>query len=283
MLRITDLKDPFLRRPFSFSQIFPPREMKKKPLDEGGVEICYQTVGRGTRLMTQLQEGQRVDLLGPLGNGFWLEEPSARVILVGGGIGVPPLLCWAQELRQRRLGKKRSAKAPEALPELIFLMGAKSKEKIVGAKECRKWGIEVRVATEDGSLGVKGMVTDLLERELMTGQHGAAALYACGPNPMLVQIAQVAEQFDTPCQVLLESRMACGVGACLGCTVKYREAREAGPPWNHSDADSRAADKGEEKESREGPIPMISEAPPFRYARVCKEGPVFDARKIFWD
>ncbi|NWF54127.1 MAG: hypothetical protein HXY45_04955 [Syntrophaceae bacterium] len=139
------------------------------------------------------------------------------------------------------------------------------------------------MATEDGSLGVKGMVTDLLERELMTGQHGAAALYACGPNPMLVQIAQVAEQFDRPCQVLLESRMACGVGACLGCTVKYREAREAGPSLTNSDPDSRVAEEGDEKENREGPIPMISETPPFRYARVCKEGPVFDARKIFWD
>ncbi|NWF54128.1 MAG: hypothetical protein HXY45_04960 [Syntrophaceae bacterium] len=129
MLRITDLKDPFLRRPFSFSQIFPPREVKKKPLDEGGVEICYQTVGRGTRLMTQLQEGQRVDLLGPLGNGFWLEEQSTRVILVGGGIGVPPLLCWAQALRQRGPGGKRSAKAPEASPELVFLMGPRVKKK----------------------------------------------------------------------------------------------------------------------------------------------------------
>jgi dihydroorotate dehydrogenase electron transfer subunit len=273
LLRITDLKDPFLRRPFSFSQIFPPLEVKKKPLDEGGVEICYQIVGRGTRLMTQLQEGQRVDLLGPLGNGFWPEDKCTRVILVGGGIGVPPLLAWARELRKKGPGKKRSGKAPEGSPELVFLMGAKGKEKIMGVEECRKWGIEVQVATEDGSLGVKGMVTDLLERELMTGQHAATALYACGPNPMLVQIAQVAEQFDRPCQVLLESRMACGVGACLGCTVKYREERE---PSQHSDLSNQDSPAGEEGEE-------ISETPAFRYARVCKEGPVFNARKIFWD
>ncbi|HXZ38094.1 MAG TPA: dihydroorotate dehydrogenase electron transfer subunit [Thermodesulfobacteriota bacterium] len=283
MLRITDLKDPFLRRPFSFSRIFPPLEVKKNPLDEGGVEICYQTVGRGTRLMTQLQEGQRIDLLGPLGNGFWPEDRCTRVILVGGGIGVPPLLSWAQGLRKKGSGKKRSGKASEGSPEMIFLMGAKSKEKIMGVGECRKWGIEVQVATEDGSLGAKGMVTDLLERELMTGQHGSTALYACGPNPMLVQIAQVAEQFDRPCQVLLESRMACGVGACLGCTVKYREEREPIQFSAHSSQDSPAGEEGEEKENREGAMPMISETPPFRYARVCKEGPVFDARKIFWD
>jgi dihydroorotate dehydrogenase electron transfer subunit len=283
MLHITDLKDPFLRRPFSFSRIFRPLEVKKKPLDEGGVEICYQTVGRGTRLMTQLQEGQRIDLLGPLGNGFWREEQCPRVILVGGGIGVPPLLSWAQELRKKGHGKKRSAKASEASPELIFLMGAKNKEKTVGVGECRRWGIEVQVATEDGSLGMKGMVTDLLERELMTGQHGATALYACGPNPMLVQIAQVAEQFDRPCQVLLESRMACGVGACLGCTVKVREEREPTQLSALSNQDSSATEAGDEREGREGGISMISGTPPFRYARVCKEGPVFDARKIFWD
>ena len=283
MLRITDLKDPFLRRPFSFSQIYRPQEVKKKPLNEGGVEICYQAVGRGTRLMTQLQEGQRVDLLGPLGNGFWPEDQCSWVILVGGGIGVPPLLSWAQELRRKRAGKKRSAKASEAPQELLFLMGAKNKEKIMGLSECRKWGIEVQVATEDGSLGVKGMVTDLLERELMTGQHGATAIYACGPNPMLVQIAQVAEQFDRPCQVLLESRMACGVGACLGCTVKYREERETAQFSALLNPEFPAGEEGEEQESREGAIPMISEIPPFRYARVCKEGPVFDARKIFWD
>ena len=283
MLRLTDLKDPFLRRPFSFSQIFRPREAKRKPLDEGAVEICYQTVGRGTRLLTQLQEGQRVDLLGPLGNGFWTEDECTRVILVGGGIGVPPLLSWAQELRMKGSGKKRPSKASEVPPELVFLMGAKSKEKIMGVGDCRKWGIEVQVATEDGSLGMKGMVTDLLAREIMTGQHGATAIYACGPNPMLAQVAQVAEQFDRPCQVLLESRMACGVGACLGCSVKYREEREPGQSPALPNQDSAAGEEGEERENREGAIPMISETSPFRYARVCMEGPVFDARRIFWD
>jgi dihydroorotate dehydrogenase electron transfer subunit len=283
MLRVNELQDPFLRRPFSFSRIFPPREKKRKPMDEGGVEICYQTVGRGTLLMTRVQEGQRLDLLGPLGNGFWPEEGCTRVILVGGGIGVPPLLTWAQELKKNGPGKKKSINAPE----MTFLIGGKDKEKILGAGECRRWGIEVQVATEDGSLGAKGLVTDLLEKELMTGRHEATAIYACGPNPMLARIAQVADQFDLPCQVSLESRMACGVGACLGCTVKFRE--EVPPGENREGqsapprADSFAAAEGEERTTREGAIPVISEAPPFRYARVCREGPVFDARKIFWD
>lgn len=283
MVRVNELQDPFLRRPFSFSRIYPPREKKRKPMDEGGVEICYQTVGRGTLLMSRVQEGQRLDLLGPLGNGFWPEEGCNRVILVGGGIGVPPLLAWAQELKKKGPGKKKFISAPE----LTFLIGGQNKEKILGAGECRRWGIEAQVTTEDGSLGAKGLVTDLLEKELMTGRHEATAIYACGPKSMLARIAQVAEQFDLPCQVSLESHMACGVGACLGCTVKFREGfspvkneeRQSPLPL----ADSLPNTEGEERTPREGTIPFISEAAPFRYARVCKEGPVFDARKIFWD
>ena len=285
MLRINELQDPFLRRPFGFSRIFPPREKKRKPTDEGAVEICYQTVGRGTQLMTQLPEGGRLDLLGPLGNGFWAEEECSRTILVGGGIGVPPLLAWAQQLRKAGTGKKKSPKSPAGTPEVVFLIGAKNKDRVLGAGECRRWGIEAQVATEDGSLGTKGMVTDLLEMELMTGRHGSTAIYACGPNPMLARVAQVADQFDLPCQVLLESRMACGVGACLGCTVKYREepSKKEGQDSALPPPESNSAAEGEERANREGGIPVISEAPPFRYARVCKEGPVFNARKIFWD
>ena len=284
MLRINELQDPFLRRPFGFSRIYPPREKKRRPTDEGAVEICYQTVGRGTQLMTQLSEGGRLDLLGPLGNGFWNAADCRRAILVGGGIGVPPLLAWAQELR--RPGEKRKKGPRPAEPgEVVFLIGAKNKDKIIGVSECRRWGIEAQVATEDGSLGTKGTATDLLERELVTGRHGSTVIYACGPYPMLSKVAQVAEQFDLPCQVLLESRMACGVGACLGCTVKVREEppKKEGPDSSLPPPDPNSGTEGEERSAREGGIPLISEAPPFRYARVCKEGPVFDARRIFWD
>jgi dihydroorotate dehydrogenase electron transfer subunit len=267
MVRVNELQDPFLRRPFSLSRIFPPREKKRGPMDEGGVEISYQIRGRGTQLMTRLQEGQRLDLLGPLGNGFWPEEGCRRVILVGGGIGVPPLLAWAQDLRKEGPGRKKSAKAPE----MTFLIGGKNKEKILGAGECRRWGIEAQVATEDGSLGAKGLVTDLLEKELMRGRVEDTAIYACGPNPMLARVAQVADQFDLPCQVSLESCMACGVGACLGCTVKFREGL--------------ATEESQEQQISQPPPDSFpaAESPPFRYALVCKEGPVFDARKIFWD
>lgn len=287
MLRVSELRDPFLRRPFAFSRIFLPQEVQKKPLDEGGVEICYQVRGRGTTLMTQLKEGQRLDLLGPLGNGFWAVEDGRRPILVGGGIGIAPLLCWAQELLKARPQRKKSTKYQEENSEVIFLVGGKSQDKILGVGECRRMGIEPRVATEDGSLGVRGLVTDLLERELLTGQHKSPVLYACGPMPMLARVAQIADQFDLPCQVLLESRMACGVGACLGCTVKFRKEgfpkEQENPELKRSEEGSFLGSEEEERVAREGLFSVIAETPLFRYARVCKEGPVFDARRIFWD
>ena len=150
-------------------------------------------------------------------------------------------------------------------------------------------GLEPLVATEDGSLGFKGVATDLLERELLMGRYDSTVLYACGPMPMLARVAQMAYQFTVPCQVLLKSRMACGVGACLGCTVKVRE--EDSKMAERKDGTSSAPEElapeieGEcgTEGRKEGKLPMISEAPPFRYSRACKEGPVFDTRKIFWD
>ncbi|HSR11012.1 MAG TPA: dihydroorotate dehydrogenase electron transfer subunit, partial [Thermodesulfobacteriota bacterium] len=224
MLRVHALQEPFLRRPFSFSRIFPARKPRKTPLAEGGVEICYRVVGRGTSLLAQTAEGQRLDILGPLGNGFWREEGRDRCILVGGGIGIAPLIAWAEELGGAAAGKKRARR--EGAKDVLFIMGGKSRDQIVGLPEARKMGFEAEVSTEDGSLGARGMATDLLERELLEGHTASTALYACGPPAMLARVAQMADQFDLPCQVLLESRMACGVGACLGCTVKLRE--EAG-------------------------------------------------------
>jgi dihydroorotate dehydrogenase electron transfer subunit len=287
MLRINELRDPFLRRPFSFSHIFLPQERKKGSMDEGGVEICYQVVGRGTSLMTQLAEGQRLDLLGPLGRGFWTEEGQIRAILVGGGMGIAPLLSWAHELGARR--RRKGMKTPEGPAQVMFLMGGKTKEKVLGIPQCRKIGVEYLVATEDGSLGIKGMATDLLERELLSGRYESTVLYACGPMSMLSRIAQMADQFDFPCQVLLESRMACGVGACLGCTVKIRAGNL--PEGNRRDKSLPAAGqtppeiKGEcgTEGRKESLMPVISEASPFRYARACKEGPVFDTREILWE
>ena len=111
LLRVNELRDPFLRRPFGFSRILPPQGKRTRPEDEGAVEIVYKIVGRGTSLMTQLREGQRLDVLGPLGKGFWEIEGQERAILVGGGIGVAPLLPWAERLQG---GGERKRKLPRA-------------------------------------------------------------------------------------------------------------------------------------------------------------------------
>jgi dihydroorotate dehydrogenase electron transfer subunit len=290
LLRVNELRDPFLRRPFSFSRIFPPKGKRTRPEDEGALEICYKIVGRGTFLMTQLREGQRLDVLGPLGKGFWAPEGQKRAILVGGGIGIAPLIPWAEELRGERGKKRRIPKNLEENPEVLVLIGGKSREKILGIREFKKIGFEPQVATEDGTLGMQGLATDLLERELMTHGPKSASLYACGPMPMLARVAQIADQFDLPCQVLLEARMACGVGACLGCAVKVKERTLRGMPESEESPAAREGARlagecgeGEMGSPQESLIPVIAEVPAFRYARACKEGPVFEAKEILWE
>ncbi|MDI6753060.1 MAG: dihydroorotate dehydrogenase electron transfer subunit [Thermodesulfobacteriota bacterium] len=288
MLRISEQSDPFLRRPFSFSRVFPPGEKKKMTEEDGILEICYKVVGRGTSLMTRLKEGQQIHILGPLGNGFWAAEGRKQAILIGGGIGIAPLIPWAEKLR-RGLGRNRASRNLNEQSAVIVIIGGESREKILGVKEFQKLDMEPLISTEDGSLGIPGMATDLLERELMTRGHASIALYACGPMPMLAKVAQIADQFDLPCQVLLEARMACGMGACLGCAVKVREEdslKISQPP----------ADAAEEKilftsafagdaigASSESFVPDVSQPPAFRYARACKEGPVFESREIIWE
>jgi dihydroorotate dehydrogenase electron transfer subunit len=286
MLRIQDSLDPFLRRPFSFSRILPPRGKNLSGPLEGGFELCYQVVGRGTERMTSLAAGGRIDILGPLGRGFWREEGCDRLILVGGGIGIAPLIPWAEELAR---GEKGKGAGKKKMPQVCVLLGGKSQDRILGAQEFKRFGLEAQMATEDGSQGLTGMVTDLLERELLReGPHAGTAIYACGPMIMLAKVAQLAEQFDIPCQVLLESRMACGVGACLGCAVKIREeegknneAVAGGPSPSGKNLCDSGAEGGITRPEEVGV--RISEPPSFHYARVCKEGPVFRAREILWE
>jgi dihydroorotate dehydrogenase electron transfer subunit len=290
MLRVSDQIDPFLRRPFSFSRIFPPGEKTARGEEVGTLEVCYQVVGRGTSLMTHLREGQRVDILGPLGNGFWEVEGRQRAVLIGGGIGIAPLIAWAETLHGSQRRAKKGVQNLGKASEVRVLIGGRRQGDILGIKEFRKMKIEPQVSTEDGSLGLKGLATDLLERELLTQGHSSVAVYACGPMPMLAAVGQIVEQFDLPCQVLVESRMACGMGACLGCTVKIR------------DEDLKKISKGEELHDdsedifprsecpedgttspQDNLMPVISAVPSFRYVRACQEGPVFEAREILWE
>jgi len=211
-----DKKSLILRRPISIHRILAPDR----------IEILFKVVGQGTGLLSQKEVGQEIDVLGPVGNGFRIDPEEKETILVAGGIGVAPLYALTESLR--RAGK-----------DVCLFMGGKTSEDILCKDELRNLGIEVKIATDDGSLGYHGLVTDLLPTT-----HPLPTLYACGPQNMLKEVAKIAKRRGILCQVLLEERMACGIGACMSCACPTKEGN---------------------------------------YQRVCVDGPVFDAEEVDWE
>lgn len=223
--------EAFLRRPFGVHRIV-----------RGGIEVLFEVVGKGTGVLSQMKPGNEVSVLGPLGNGFTIDKTKDAVI-VAGGIGVAPLVALAQ-----KLGKAD------------VYIGARGESHLLCEKEFRAFGCRVKVATEDGSKGYKGLVTALVEQRLADGDTNAMVypapaaqddrtfrrnvqIYTCGPTGMLKAVAALARSHGAACQVSLEEKMACGVGVCLGCPVKVTGGE---------------------------------------YKMVCKDGPVFDAVDIAW-
>ncbi len=217
---------PLLRIPLSVSGA---------DLEAGIIEVLYEEVGPKTRALRQLGPGAILPTLGPLGTGFALPPADTRVALVGGGIGVPPLLYWGLELRQRAY-------------QTALLVGARTADKHLPSELLAPAADLVRRATDDGSLGHAGLVTDLLQHELAV--KGPCAVYCCGPHGMMQAVAAICLEAQVPCQVSLEEYMACGIGICVGCAVELATAK--------GDTDYG------------------------RYARVCVDGPAFDARQIKW-
>lgn len=202
-----------LPRPISICQI---------DSDQRSLRLAYRIAGKGTKEFSEMKEGMELDVIGPLGNGFPKKEASAFVI--GGGIGIPPML----ELSRQLNGKKQ------------IILGYR--DQLFLEKEFEPFG-EVFVATEDGSAGTKGNVLDVILK------HGLKAdiIYACGPLPMLRALKAYAKESKIECYVSLEERMACGIGACLGCVCKSKE----------TDGHTNVKNK-----------------------RICKEGPVFEAQEV---
>jgi dihydroorotate dehydrogenase electron transfer subunit len=225
MLRPGRTADPLLPRAFSFFAVAPGR---------GRVDLLYRVVGAGTRVMSALRPGDRVAVWGPLGQPF-TPIPSTRMLLVGGGVGVPPIVFMAARHRQPLPAHGDSA-------GIEAFIGAATAEFVVGTEELVAASVPVQVATDDGTLGHRGYVTDLLQGALGSSTE-ETTVYACGPMPMLAAVARICSAAGVACQVALEAPMACGVGACLGCTVPRIEGG---------------------------------------YARVCTDGPVFDAAAIAW-
>lgn len=211
--------DPLLRRPFSIHRC---------PGD-GSLHLLIKIVGKGSQLLADLAPGTVVDLLGPLGKGF-TPQSALPAVLVGGGVGIAPLLFFVEH-------GINDAAFPT--PPAVFLGAQTAADIRQLAEEFRQRGCAVTVATDDGSLGHHGLVTEPLQAALH--QYGQA--YVCGPTPMMAATAALCQSAGIACQVSLEAHMACGLGACLGCTV-------------------HAADGG--------------------YRHVCKHGPVMPAEEVAW-
>ena len=250
MLRILGRSDVLLRRPMSIFNVMAgngrhgkgprPTGSKSRPGQSPRIlQLLYKTVGRGTRLIAELKKGDKVGLLAPLGHGFFEEEylsqarEADEILHVAGGIGIAALLLPAK--RMAEMGFKQ---------RLFF--GARSRADLVGTAEFKPLVNSTSLATENGSAGYHGYVTQPLEEYLAAHNNKKFLLLACGPAPMLRATVQLANRFAQPCLVSMENRMGCGVGACLGCCVRvHGEGHEA-------------------------------------YQRVCTEGPVFWAEKIVW-
>jgi dihydroorotate dehydrogenase electron transfer subunit len=221
MLRVTESMDPLLARPFGISSL----------PSKSSIEILYRVAGKGTALLTRAEEGKTLSLLGPLGNGFPIPDKTIMPVLVTGGSGFPPLHFLSLRTNARAqvfIGSRNK----ECLPPISVLTSFKDHTH------------KVSIATEDGSSGKKGMTTDILNDFLTKmEQKTHFVLYACGPHAMLAAVSRIAAEHMITCYVSAEERMACGFGACMGCS-----------------------------------LPMKAGG----YKRVCKEGPVFDSREIAW-
>jgi len=186
--------DPLLPRPMAV--------YRAEPAGAGAVvEILYKVSGRGTGLLAEALPGQRVALVGPLGRSFDLPASGERAILVAGGTGIASVYELAARARVNAA--------------VSVLLGARTRQDLMGVEDFDALAVGLRLATEDGSAGERGLVTALLEAALAEG--GSARVYVCGPTPMMRRCAEISAAHGRPCVVSLENNMACGFGVCLGC------------------------------------------------------------------
>jgi dihydroorotate dehydrogenase electron transfer subunit len=225
MVRLGKELDPLLRRPFSIHRV----------KDNGSLQILFKVVGKGTRLLSSMKKGQFLDIVGPLGKGFKVGKGGKCI--VGGGMGIAPLLFLAQSLLKT-----------DSPASITIMLGARTKSEIEKLEsDFTKLGLNVQVATDDGSYGHHGFVTDFLLQELDQKGKGVTVL-SCGPHLMLKKVATMCKEHNVECQVSLETMMACGISACLGCAIK------------------KATTKKE-----------------LSYLHVCKDGPVFNVGDFVWE
>ncbi len=228
MLRPAALAEPILRRALAIHRA-----------EDASVEFIYLVLGQGLEALSRIREGERVDVLCPLGNTYPTEsviDEGRRAVIVAGGVGSPALFMLASELVGRGA-------------DVRVYFGGRTKHDLPALDEFEALGCPVTVTTDDGSAGERGFVTVPLERDLALAGREASVVYACGPWPMMARVSEIAAGHAAKCYVSLEARMACGFGICVACVVEVCEG---------------------------------SFAPPFKYQKVCTEGPVFPAEAIVW-
>lgn len=219
-IKVSDTGEPFLRRPISIYNI---------DKENGIVEFIFQVKGKGTELLKLKEVGQEIDIMGPLGKGSFNVQEYKSVAIIGGGIGTYPLY----ELTKQLKGKAN----------LNVYLGFRDKSLVSCEKEFEAIGLnKLVVTTDDGSYKEKGFAIDFMKKDIE--EHRVDMIFACGPLPMLRAVREYAIKENIPCQVSLEERMGCGIGACLGCAVKVINGEET------------------------------------RFGHVCKDGPVFDAKNV---
>jgi dihydroorotate dehydrogenase electron transfer subunit len=214
---------PLLRRPFSIHRV---------EKDKNRFEILLKVVGEGTGILSGKSPGETIDILGPIGNSFPMPRRGKEVMLVAGGMGMAPLWFLFSRLNQKFSPQR-----------LTFFLGARSKKELLYVDELKKMKAKLILATDDGTVGRRGAITEVFLKEIRKkGQDPQKlAVYSCGPPKMLKRMSEIAKSANLSCQICLETHMACGVGACWGCVVKENDET---------------------------------------YKRVCVDGPVFDARKV---
>lgn len=238
-------KGIILRRPFSFCDV--------DKADDGSffADILYCVIGQGTARMATLSENDSVSIIAPLGQGFNIATGKTTVLLLAGGIGVPPLQFLAKNISQNHPDIKMTAfigaKTVKALP---FPSISKSKQGTLKITEFAQFGVETLVSTDDGSSGFKGLITELLEEWLEKEKPTPkdTVIYTCGPEVMMAAAARLADKWDVECQVSMERLMACGIGLCQSCAVECK----------------------------------IADSQQTVYKLCCKDGPVFNSKEIIW-
>jgi dihydroorotate dehydrogenase electron transfer subunit len=216
-----------LRRAFSIYDV------SERGVYGGTVDFVFAVTGKGTAWLASRHAYDAIDVVGPLGKPFAMPRDPARCLLVGGGYGTAPLFLLGKALAQRGC-------------RIDFALGASTEDRLFGALDAKRMATSLAVTTDDGSLGEKGLVSDVLPE--MIARNRTEVIYACGPMGMLRAVGDIAADFDLPCQVAVEESMACGVGVCMTCV-----------------------------------LPVIGSDDNTRMVRACVDGPVFAGDRIRWD